>query len=85
MMALGSAGIWTTVIVVARPDGPEEAPRSPCPNGTLIARVDSSRRLMWSLATNSKGRVQSRPNSDGPVHYDEARRQAVQFLSSKAA
>jgi hypothetical protein len=40
---------------------------------------------MWSLATNSKGRVQSRPNSDGPVHYDEARRQAVQFLSSKAA
>src|SRR5215213_8169275 len=41
LMALGSAGIWTTVIVVARPDGPEEAPRSPCPNGTLIARVDS--------------------------------------------
>jgi hypothetical protein len=81
MMALGSAGIWTTVIVVARQDGPEE-----CHHALRhLARVGSEPAPDVEPDDQLQGRVQSRTDSDGPVRYDEARRPAVQFLSNKAA
>ena len=83
MMALWPAGIWTTVIVVARPDGRRQLLGHHA-DGTLIARVGSEPAPDVEPDDQPQGRVQSRTDSDGPVRYDEARRPAVQFLSNKA-